>query len=84
MSTEAYEDLLQRAQSELTLEERHRLAEQLSDSGDAIAAPNGGRQATKSLYEALDERGMIGSIPEGPGDLSTNPEYLRGFGQDGD
>ena len=65
MSTEAYEELLQRAQSELTLEERHRLAEQLSNNSHAIAAPNGGRQATKLLYDALDERGTTGSIPKG-------------------
>ena len=37
----------------------------------------------KSLYDALCERGMTGSIIDSPGDLSTNPQYMEGFGQDG-
>ncbi len=34
----------------------------------------------RSLYDALNERGMIGTF-DGPGDLSTNPKHMEGFGE---
>lgn len=34
----------------------------------------------RSLYDALNERGMIGTF-DGPGDLSTNPRRMEGFGE---
>jgi hypothetical protein len=84
VSTDAFEDLLQRARSELTAEEQQRLAEQLSQSaGKSNVSREMDGETGKSLYDALCERGMIGSIIDGPGDLSTNPQYMEGFGQDG-
>jgi predicted DNA-binding antitoxin AbrB/MazE fold protein len=38
----------------------------------------------KTLFDALNEVGWIGSIKDGPSDLSTNPKYMEGFGKDGD
>ncbi|MFO7902836.1 MAG: hypothetical protein R6U98_09260 [Pirellulaceae bacterium] len=84
MSTEAFEDLLQRARSELTAEEQKRLAEQLSQSAGKAVAGGMDSETGKSLYDALNERGMIGSIVDGPGDLSTNPRHMEGCGQDGE
>ena len=84
MSTEAFNNLLQRVRLELTAEEQRRLAEQLRQIVGTNTGPGNGSLAGKSLYDALNERGMIGSITEGPGDLSTNPKYMKGFGQDGD
>ena len=33
----------------------------------------------RTLYEALVERGMIGVLDDGPGDLSSNPKHMEGF-----
>jgi predicted DNA-binding antitoxin AbrB/MazE fold protein len=38
----------------------------------------------KTLFDLLNEAGWIGSIKDGPPDLSTNPKYMEGFGKDGD
>jgi hypothetical protein len=37
---------------------------------------------TKSLYDLMMEAGAIGCISSGKGDLSTNPKYMEGYGQD--
>jgi predicted DNA-binding antitoxin AbrB/MazE fold protein len=36
----------------------------------------------KTLFDVLNEAGLIGSIKDGPPDLSTNPKYMEGFGKD--
>ena len=36
-----------------------------------------------TLFEILDEVGLIGCIEDGPTDLSTNPKYMEGFGKSG-
>jgi predicted DNA-binding antitoxin AbrB/MazE fold protein len=46
-------------------------------SGDAV-------DSGKTLFDVLNEVGWIGSIKDGPSDLSTNPKYMEGFGKDGD
>ena len=38
-------------------------------------------EAEKTLYEVLDEAGLIGCIKDAPSDLSTNPKYMEGFGK---
>lgn len=35
----------------------------------------------RSLFQAFQERGLIGSIKDAPADWSTNPIYLDGFGK---
>ena len=35
----------------------------------------------RTLFDAFNERGMIGSITDAPPDWSTNPKYMEGFGQ---
>jgi predicted DNA-binding antitoxin AbrB/MazE fold protein len=37
----------------------------------------------KTLFDVLNEAGWIGSIKDGPTDMSTNPKYMEGFGKDG-
>jgi hypothetical protein len=34
-----------------------------------------------SLYERLARKGLIGCLTGGPPDLSTNPDYMEGFGE---
>ena len=36
-----------------------------------------------TLFDVLNEVGWIGSIKDGPPDMSTNPKYMEGFGKDG-
>jgi hypothetical protein len=69
-----FDELLKQIDS-LSEEERKQLREKLEpDSKEANPAP-------RSLYDALLERGLIGSITNGPGDLSTNPIHMEGFGE---
>lgn len=35
----------------------------------------------KSLFDMLNEQGLIGCLKGGPADLSTNPIYMKGFGE---
>ena len=35
----------------------------------------------RTFYDALLESGLIGSAPDAPSDLSTNKEYMKGFGE---
>ncbi len=37
-------------------------------------------KGNRSLLDALKEHGMVG-VMQGPGDLSTNPKHLEGFGE---
>jgi hypothetical protein len=39
-------------------------------------------EATRTLFDAFNDHGMIGSITDVPEDWSTNPKYMEGFGQD--
>jgi hypothetical protein len=70
-----FDDLLKQVDT-LTSEQREQLLDKLQ-SGQAKNNLSMGR----SLYDALRERGMIGSITNGPGDLSTNPLHMEGFGE---
>jgi hypothetical protein len=42
-------------------------------------AARGGKQET--AFERLDSAGLIGVFRSGLGDLSTNPEHMKGFGK---
>jgi hypothetical protein len=77
MATNSYQEILERAQQELSPEEQQELAQELS-ARKKPAAPQDGR----TLYDALQARGIIGSITDAPPDLSTSPKYMEGFGQD--
>ena len=79
MSIGSYHDILKRALEELNREERQRLIEELSNGTQRTDEPIAGG---RSLYDALEERGMIGFMRDAPPDFSTNPKYMEGFGQD--
>ena len=77
MSTEPFGDILKRF-DELSPEERERLFEQLEErqtTGRNTA------DSTRTLYDAFNERGLIGSIRDAPPDWSSNPKYMEGFGK---
>lgn len=80
MSTEPFDDILKRFE-ELSPEERESLLDQLEQRQ---AAERNGTDSTRTLFEAFNERGLIGSIKDAPSDWSTNPKYMEGFGKDND
>ncbi len=64
----------------LTREDRQRLVDELSRP-DVPNRETPREEKAVTLYDALAARGIIGCI-DGPSDLSTNPKYMEGFGQD--
>lgn len=78
MSTGSYRDILQRVRDELSDEERQQLLEELAKNAPTT---NGAAGSERSLFDVLQDRGLIGFMHEGPTDLSTNPRHMEGFGQ---
>lgn len=54
------------------------LAEALSTFEHVAVAKS---QNGESVYDALVRLGLLGSVKDGPVDLSTNPRYMEGFGE---
>lgn len=77
MSHDPIDDFL-KLFDELTVEQRGQLINELENR--QIAHTNGGTKP-RSLLDAFQERGLVGSIKGAPADWSTNPDYLRGFGK---
>ena len=76
---------------ELTEEQRRLLAQRAEETGRpwnelldelfaSLPRQKNGKGNRRSLFDALSERGMIGAM-DGPGDLSTNPKHMEGFGE---
>ncbi len=78
MSTDPYDEILSRARKELTPEEQRKLIRDLSQLAQVT---NRGNDAA-TLFDALDARGLIGSMKDAPADLGANPKHMEGFGQD--
>lgn len=63
----------------------NRLAEQRGQSKSEVVREaldqflNGQRQTTPASF--LDAAGELIGCAEGPGDLSTNPKYMEGYGK---
>lgn len=45
--------------------------------------PPAGPRPGESAYDVAKRLGLIGMSDDGPPDLSTNPKYMEGFGDDG-
>ncbi len=78
MSAGSYHDILKRVRDELSDDEQQRLVEELAKSAPSA---NGSNPSGRSLFDALNDRGLIGFMHDGPTDLSTNPQHMEGFGQ---
>lgn len=74
---ESFEKVLAEAK-QLTSEERRELVRELSMPESSATA-----ETPRTLYDALKDRGLVGFMTDGPGDLSTNPIHMEGFGKDG-
>ena len=74
---ESFEKVLAEAK-QLTPEERRELVRELSKP-----EPPRAQGPPRTLYDALNARGLIGFMTDGPSDLSTNPIHMEGFGKDG-
>jgi hypothetical protein len=78
MSAGSYHDILQRVRDELSDDEQRRLIEELARTD---RPSNGSNTRGRSLFDALNDRGLVGFMHDGPSDLSTNPQHMEGFGQ---
>ena len=78
MPTDPYDDILKKF-GELSQAERQQLLEKLH----AASTKGNGITPSRTLFDAFNDDGMIGSITDAPSDLSTNPKHLEGFGDDG-
>lgn len=67
----------------LPLEDQDRLIQELSRPTPPTN-DNGSTDGKKvrTLYDAFNERGLVGFMSDGPTDLSTNPIHMEGFGRD--
>jgi hypothetical protein len=65
----------------LTVRVEHQDAQQVAYPNAPDANQGRDRQ---TLFDALNEAGLIGCITDGPVDLSTNPRHMEGFGASGD
>jgi len=76
---------------QLTDEQRALLAKQAEETGrswaelleDYFANLRSSRRTPRpgrSFLDSMQERGVVGAM-DGPGDLSTNPEHMQGFGE---
>jgi predicted DNA-binding antitoxin AbrB/MazE fold protein len=46
-------------------------------------AKNGEVEEEPTLFEVLDEVGLVGRVKGAPADLSANPRHMEGFGKSG-
>lgn len=74
----SFEKVLEDARR-LSAEDQEKLVRELREERRDSGSPPEGTPRT--LFDALSERGIIGSITDAPPDLSTNPKYMEGFGQ---
>jgi hypothetical protein len=64
-------------------DDQRRLIELLTEfSATRTEVPKAENGKVRTLYDALQARGLIGFLKDAPPDLSTNPKYMEGFGQD--
>ena len=59
---------------------REELLELLERNNSTVT--NGDAVSGRSLLDAFQTGGLVGSITDVPADWSTNPKYMEGFGQD--
>jgi hypothetical protein len=77
MATDPFDDILKQARDQLSAEERRKLIVELSKQDDTA----GRNSEQRSLFDALNDRGLIGSLADAPADLGTAPEHMERFGQ---
>ena len=82
MATESqeFDEILKRC-DHLSRDEREDLIDKL-EQRQAVNA--NGVPPDRTLGDAFNERGMVGSIKDAPPDWSSNPKYMEGFGNNGE
>jgi hypothetical protein len=79
MASDRFDDIFDQASHNLSRDEQLKLIEELAKLTRSIHG-NGSSQG-RSLFDALNENGEIGSITDAPPDLGVNPIHMEGFGQ---
>jgi len=77
MPSESYDDILQKAQG-LSVDKQQELIRELSQNVSREQKHDHG-----TLGQRMAAHGLLG-VANGPADLSTNPDHMKGFGEDGD
>jgi predicted DNA-binding antitoxin AbrB/MazE fold protein len=72
-----YEDGVLRPLEPVNLQEHERVRLSIEQAAAESAAGVVG----PTLHDALQSLGLLGCIEDGPADLSTNPKYMEGFGE---
>ncbi len=73
-------DALEQAARETGKSEAQLLSEALAASLRAHL-PTSGQRPGENFYEQAKRLGLLGCIEGGPADLSTNKDYVTGFGE---
>ena len=83
MPPKTFDEVLAGAKN-LAPEDRQRLIAELARTAppDETSVPETENGEIRTLFDALNARGLIGCIKDAPPDLSTNPKYMEGFGRD--
>lgn len=82
MARKDYAEILADAR-QLTRAEQEQLVADLARATPLAGEPQPPADGkVRTLYDALNDRGLVGFINDGPSDLSTNPKYMEGFGRD--
>ena len=81
MASDRFDDIFEQASHELSRDEQLQLIEKLASLTRTAHGNGNGSAKVRSLYDALNVDGMIGSIVDAPPDLGTNPRHMEGFGQ---
>jgi hypothetical protein len=74
---DALNEIMKRVEG-LSPEQRALLLDRLQKASTTGA----GESFDRTLFDVFNDHGMIGSITDVPEDWSTNPKYMKGFGQD--
>lgn len=57
------------------------LSEALTSYRSCAPTKTANGQQVESVFDALKQSGLLGCLKGGPADLSSNPDYMEGFGQ---
>jgi len=82
MATDPKDVQLTEEQREFLAAKADKTGKSVSDLVDELLVTQPRREAKegRSFFDVLKEHGMVGTM-QGPGDLSTNPKHMEGFGE---
>ncbi len=80
--TAIYENGVLKPFAPLDLREQELVSLSVDKIADQSCEP-GKHESDETLFDVLDEAGLVGIVKDAPPDLSTNPKHMEGFGKSG-